>query len=110
MTNILMNLNVIVDLNKIDLKYSLYLYLNIMNQVTTKEKKNIYCIYEGVKRLFVPINDKKNDNSLLTENNISFYDLDEKNIFGKILINLEGYNPSGWWKYINVDKKDLFYE
>ena len=81
-----------------------------MNEIKKQTKCQLYCHYEGVKRLFMPIIDKNTDNDMLFENNISLSDLDEKNIFGKILINIEGYNPSGWWKYINVDKKDLFYE
>ena len=82
--------------------------MNELNKTQTKHK--LYCEYEGVKRLFIPIIDKKQDDEFLLQNNIPLSDLDEKNIFGKILINIEGYNPSGWWKYINVDKKDLFYE
>ncbi len=81
--------------------------MNELNNTQTKLK--LYCEYEGVKRLFIPIIDNKDD-EFLSQNNIPLSDLDEKNIFGKILINIEGYNPSGWWKYINVDKKDLFYE
>lgn len=76
--------------------------------------KKIYFIDESnIEHLFVPItnNNKKDDNLLLLEKNISL-DLDTlpDMIYGKILINCEGYNPNGWWKYIEVKKNKLIYK
>ena len=58
---------------------------------------------------FVPIIDTENGNLCDYKNNKK-YDLDDyttDEIYGKVLIGIKGYNPSGWWKYIMVKKSEL---
>ena len=60
--------------------------------------------------LFVPIINKKNDSSLsIGNNNLDYNELPNK-VYGKYLHNQEGYNPSGWWRYIEVNKEKLYYK
>ena len=72
------------------------------------ESKNIYCLIDGEKKIFIPILNKDNDNILNFSNNISISDLKDEMIYGKIADKIEGYNPCGWWKYIYIKKENLF--
>ena len=59
--------------------------------------------------LFIPIINKKDDTHLTISSNLHYNELPDK-VYGKYLHNQEGYNPSGWWKYIEVNKNELIYK
>ena len=71
----------------------------------TKEKK-LYYLKDNKQHLFVPITDIENDDPLSMKENYVFEKLPEI-VYGKILHNYQGYNPAGWWRYINVKKSNL---
>ena len=72
--------------------------------------KKLYCVVDNTEYIFIPIlNPKKDDLLILNiDENFIFDDLPD-NVYGKYLYNYEGYNPSGWWKYIDVKKNELIY-
>lgn len=74
-----------------------------------RETKDIYCLIDGEKKKFIPILNKNNDNIFYFNNDISISDLKDEMIYGKIADKIEGYNPSGWWRYIYIKKENLFY-
>ena len=75
------------------------------------QRKSIYYKENNKKYLFVPVQNIKSDNEITTDIYTVYENLpNTENIDGKILTNTDGYNPSGWWKYITVKKKDLIYE
>ena len=71
--------------------------------------KQLFYIKDNIEYLFVPIIEKKNDTPLTIDNYFSYNDLPDI-VYGKYLHNHEGYNPSGWWKYLEVKKNELIYK
>ena len=69
-------------------------------------EKKLYYVKDNVEYLFVPILNSKNDNEL---NIGKSYNIDElpNMIQGKYLSNYIGYNPTGWWTNITVNKNKL---
>ena len=79
-----------------------------MEYENNKEKK-LFCVIDNIEYLFVPIIEKKKDTPLTINNHFIYSDLPDI-VYGKYLHNYEGYNPSGWWKYIEVKKNELIYK
>lgn len=79
-----------------------------MNYERLTEKK-LYYVKDNVEYLFVPILNPSNDNIL---NIGKSYNVDElpNMIQGKYLSNYIGYNPIGWWVYVEVNKNELLYK
>ena len=73
------------------------------------KKKQLYYVENNKKYLFVPIINKEDDSSLTISCNFDYNELPNK-VYGKYLYNQEGYNPSGWWKYIEIIKDELIYK
>ena len=70
------------------------------------QKKKLYYMVDDQKYLFLPIENIKKDSEIVVDIYTLYENLpNTENIDGKILISTEGYNPSGWWKYITVKKK-----
>ena len=75
------------------------------------QRRSLYYKEDNKKYLFVPVQNIKSDNEIITDIYTVYENLpNTENIDGKILTNTDGYNISGWWKYITVKKKDLIYE
>ena len=78
-------------------------------QIDSQTKKLYYVEPETKKEiLFVPICSEKDKDDFTCKTNIIYEHLKET-IYGKMLVNTDGYNPSGWWKYISVKKEELKY-
>ena len=71
--------------------------------------KQFFYIENNREYLFIPIINKKNDTHLTISSDLHYNDLPNK-VYGKYLHNQEGYNPSGWWRYIEVKKNELIYK
>lgn len=71
--------------------------------------KQYFYIENNKEYLFIPIINKKNDTHLITSCDLHYNELPEK-VYGKYLHNQEGYNPSGWWRYTEVNKEKLYYK
>ena len=71
-----------------------------------KEEKKLYYFDKNLNKefLFIPVINNKNNISLPLENQISKL---PNVIEGKILTNIEGYNPTGWWSEVKINKDDL---
>lgn len=70
--------------------------------------KKLYYKENSNEYLFIPIIDRKKDNALTIDESYVFNELPDV-IYGKYL-NYQGYNPSGWWKYVDVKKSELIYK
>ena len=78
-------------------------------QIDSQPKKLYYVDPDTTKEtLFIPIYSEKDKHEFTCETKISYEHLKET-IYGKILIGAVGYNPSEWWKYISVKKKEIKY-
>ena len=71
--------------------------------------KQFFYIENNKNYLFIPIINKKDDTHLTISSNLHYNELPDK-VYGKYLHNQEGYNPLGWWKYIEVNKNELIYK
>ena len=71
--------------------------------------KKLYYIENEKEYIFYPILKFNNDNSLTFNLNYRYDELPDL-IYGKIIDNYVGYNPSGWWRYINIEKRNLIYK
>tara|TARA_Y100000992_G_scaffold143209_1_gene95055 strand:- start:6079 stop:6318 length:240 start_codon:yes stop_codon:yes gene_type:complete len=71
--------------------------------------KKLYYKENNNEYLFVPIIDRKKDCALTIDESYVFNELPDV-IYGKYLYNYQGYNPSGWWKYVDVKKSELIYK
>ena len=71
--------------------------------------KQYFYIENNIEHLFIPIINKKNDTHLTMSSDLHYNELPNK-VYGKYLHNQEGYNPSGWWRYIEVKKNELIYK
>ena len=71
--------------------------------------KKLYYKENNNEYLFVPIIDRKKDSTLTIDEYYDFNELPDV-IYGKYLHNYQGYNPSGWWKYVDVKKSELIYK
>ena len=71
------------------------------------KKQSFYYIENNEEYLFIPILDTtRNDDGILSLKQYSYSELPDV-VYGKILTNTTGYNPSGWWKYVNIKKQDI---
>ena len=71
--------------------------------------KQFFYIENNREYLFIPIINKKNDTHLTISSDLHYNELPNE-VYGKYLHNQEGYNPSGWWRYIEVKKNELIYK
>ena len=71
-------------------------------------EKKLYYKENNNEYLFVPIIDRKKDDPLTMGESYCFNELPDV-VYGKYLYNYQGYNPSGWWKYVDVKKSELIY-
>jgi len=78
------------------------------NYKSDLQTKKLYYVEPNTKKetLFIPICSENDKDAFVCEVKIIYEHLKET-IYGKILVNTDGYNPSGWWKYISVKKKEL---
>ena len=76
-------------------------------EINTKQRK-LYYIENNIEYVFIPIINKLED-SLLYKGKPFRYDELPDILYGKIFRYI-GYNPSGWWSYLNVNKKELLYK
>ena len=78
------------------------------NTCKNTETKKLYYVDDKKEYIFMPVLDKTKDNNIYYVQNF-IYDKLPDLIYGKIVDNTIGYNPSGWWRYIYVKKKELIY-
>ena len=71
--------------------------------------KKLYYVKDGLEYLFIPIINTSDDTSLFLSKKYLYEKLPYM-IYGKYLHNYIGYNPNGWWKYINIKKDQLLYK
>ena len=71
--------------------------------------KQFFYIENNKEYLFIPIINKENDTHLTISSNLHYNELPNV-VYGKYLHNYDGYNPSGWWRYIEVKKNELIYK
>ena len=79
------------------------------NKCLNVPNKKLYYSIDNVEYVFKPILDKTKDNDKYDVEDF-IYDKLPDFIHGKIFDNVIGYNPSGWWRYIYVKKKELIYK
>ena len=75
-----------------------------------EKQKKLYYIDKSTKNryLFRLVESKYTKNTSLTIEDI-LYNLPNF-IEGQILTNTDGYNPSGWWTNIKINKYDLIFQ
>ena len=74
---------------------------------TVSKKRSFYYVEQENEYLFVPLLDTTRDNNgSLSIKQYLYSELPDV-VYGKILTNTTGYNPSGWWKYVNIKKEDI---
>ena len=72
-------------------------------------KKKLYYVKDNTEYLFIPILNPSNDHVLNIEESFNIEDLPNI-IHGKYFNNYIGYNPIGWWVYVEVNKNELLYK
>lgn len=73
------------------------------------ESKKLYYLINNIEYIFIPVINKDLDNGLNIYDSYIYEELPNI-IYGKIFDNFVGYNPNGWWKYLNVEKSKLLYK
>lgn len=79
------------------------------NKCLNVPNKKLYYSIDNVEYLFIPIEETKKDHFLWDTQCYLINNLPDI-VYGKIFDNVIGYNPSGWWRYIYVKKKELIYK
>ena len=66
-------------------------------------KAEVYCVRRNRSFEFTLL-DKKSEEIKATSDVIKTL---PKEVYGKMLTNTTGYNPEGWFEYVNVKKEDI---
>ena len=83
--------------------------INPINNIpkNTSERK-LYYIENDIEYVFIPIFNKLEDNFTYKGTSFRYEELPDI-LHGKIFKYI-GYNPSGWWRHLNINKKELLYK